>query len=213
MPDLKGATKKAILDGKISQLDGIGSNIGEFIEEAGLSIVENLVGDFISRVHSNINAITNFSVTGAIGDITLSTTDNSVNVMANKQLILQSRGVNGSKVKLYPNSPHSYSTLRPPIEPIVAWIKAKKMGLINNEKYSLKKPPFHKVDASDDDKIKKMAWAISTKIFNEGFKGHDIYEKEIPKLVEDLQNEIGDFVISAINQIIDIKPSAKRIIS
>ncbi len=40
----------------------------------------------------------------------------------------------------------------------------------------------------------------------EGFKGRDLYEKEIPQLIDDLSDALGDFVVQQFNQIIDINP-------
>jgi hypothetical protein len=211
---LNQASNAAIHRSKVAQLNniGIGNDVGEFIKSEGQTVIEQLLGEFIERVHQNINQQKDMVTTGAISDITLQAGDNVINVVANPHLIFQSRGVNGWKVKKY-DTPHSYvKDKRPPIQPFIDWVKAKQLFLTdkndNHRKYDKtdngKERPFKEL--TDDQKITQAAWAISTKVHQEGFKGRDLYEKEIPKLVSDLQDQLADFALQQINQSIDINP-------
>lgn len=209
MPNLKQATKKAIYQSKVNQLDALGTDINEFVQQEALSIVEDIAGDFIKRVHDNINNERDFVVTGKINDITIKAENNSINIYATKHLIYQDRGVNGAESQLY-NTPHRYSDKKPPIQPIIDWIKRKNLNLKNNAMYHGDESRFKEL--TEDQQINQAAWAISTKIYQEGLKPRNIYSKEIPQLIADLQQQLGNFVVQAINQAINIKPSAKRVI-
>ena len=135
--NLKGATKKAIHQSKVDQLDIFGGDVDEYIQQEGLSTVEKVVGKFIERVHDNINNSKGMVVTGEILDITIEAKDDVVNVMANPWLIYQDRGVNGSVKKLY-DTPHSYTDKKPPVQVFIDWIKQKNIQLKDNEKYDKK---------------------------------------------------------------------------
>lgn len=210
MPDnLSGATKKSIHDARVANLDNFGANPAEFIEQEGMNIIENIVGDFIERVHQNINSIPNFVTTGAINDITINAENGSINVMAHKHLIYQDRGVSGTKVKY--DTPHAYTDKMPPVDVFIAYIKDKGLKLRDNEKYSYKKPPFKEL--SDDKLITRAAWGMAKNVFYNGIKPKNIFQKEYPQLIEDLTEQIADFTVHAITQMIDVKPSAKRIIT
>jgi dihydroneopterin aldolase len=205
--NLKTATKKAQYQSKVSQLDSLGTDINQFIQKESLSLVENILGDFVERVQNNINAVDSFVVTGGINDIEIKAEGNVVNVYANPWLLYQDKGVNGSQKKLY-NSPFSYSDKKPPVQVFKDWIKRKGINTINNPKY-YSEAAF--ANLTDEEKIDKAAWGMATKVYKEGFKPRNVYSKEIPKLVEDLGNEIADFAVQSVAQVIDVKPSAKRI--
>lgn len=199
----KAASKKAVHESKVASLDFLGEDVGEFITKESMTVVEQVVGDFVQRVHQNINQEKGMRTTGSIAQIEVKAENNAVNVYAPSHLIYQDRGVNGSEIKRY-DTPHSFKDKRPPVQPIIDWIKAKNIRLKDNHKFKGESSPFKDMD--DDEKITATAWAISTKIFKEGFKPRHIYSKEIPKLVEDLQNEIADFSIQSLEQVIDINP-------
>ena len=210
MPNnLKKATKKATYESNVSKLDNIGTDEAEFTIE--LSIIENILGDFIERIHNNINNEKNFVTTGKINQIDLQAENNRVNVLANKHLIYQDRGVNGSVMKLY-DTPHSYHDKLPPVQVFIDWIKDKNIRLINNEKYDRVEGASPFKELTEDEQITKAAWGMAQKVFKEGFKPRNIYSKEIPRLIEDLTEQVGGFAVQQISQLIDVKESAKRII-
>lgn len=214
---LKQASKKAIYESKVQQLDSLGTDVGEFIQSEGMTVVEQILGQFIERVHENINREKNFVTTGSINDITLEAGNGVVNVLAHPHLIYQDRGVNGAVSALY-DTPHRYTDKMPPVDVIKQWIKDKKLFLTDKNDYhrkfddrlspteKAKERPFKEL--TEDEKINNAAWGIATKIYQQGMKPRKIYSKEIPRLVEDLQQELGDFVVQQINQAIDINPKA-----
>lgn len=201
------ASQRAIQESRVQQLDNLGTAQSEF--EDKLTVIENVLGSFITRVKENIDKETDMVTTGAISNITLKAEGESVNVMGSPHLIYQDRGVNGSKEKLY-DTPHSYTDKMPPVDVFIEWIKRKHINLKNNEKYSYKKPPFKEL--TEEEEIEKAAWGMAKKVFNEGFRPRNLYSKEIPKLVEDLKEQLTGFAVQQIVQAINVKESAKRII-
>lgn len=199
MPSYKDASKKSQMESKIALLDSIGTSKDSF-SKVIKNPIETAIGDFIVRVQKNINDL-GLPVTGAINDITIESDGDTINIVGNPHLIFQSRGVSGTKFKR--DTPHSYSDKRPPIEPIIEWIKKSNKVSINEDKFG---GTVKFKELTDDEKIKKVAWAISTKIFQEGIAPKNIYEKEIPKLIEDIQKQIVDFSVQYINQQIAIEP-------
>lgn len=203
---LKQASKRAIYEANVQSLDKLGS--GRDLFEQQLSVIENAAAEFIERVQRNIQQA-DMVVSGKIEDLQIQSENNQVNIYGNPWLIYQDRGVNGSKEKKY-NTPHSYTDKMPPVEVFIDYVKAKNLQLRNEPQFSGKESPFK--DLSEDDKIRKTAWAMAMKVYKEGFKPRYIYSKEIPKLVEDLQNQLTDFAIQQIVQNIEVKDSAKGII-
>lgn len=207
---LKAATKKSIYEARVQQAGMLGTNPAEFLKDETFTAVEKVLGSFIERVHTNINNEKGMVTTGKINDITLQADGKKVHVMGHKWLIFQDRGVNGAVKKLY-QTPHFYSDKRPPVDVFKTWIKEKNIRLINNAKYKGDESPFKEL--TDDEKINRAAWAMSTKVYQEGFKPrNNIYSKEIPKLVEDLQKEVADFAVQALSQVFEIKENSKRVI-
>lgn len=200
--NLKSASKKAIHKGNVDKLDTLGRSKDVFDIEGALNVIELVCGQFIERVLENIKSKPDFVVTGAITDITLDPTDTGVNIMAHPHLIYQSRGVSGTERKY--DTPHEFTNKMPPGNVFEDWIRRKKLNLRDNEKYSRKKTPFKLL--TEEDKIKSVSWAISRSIFKKGIPPKDVYEKEIPKLLQDLQKEISDFMVQNIVQVVDIHP-------
>ena len=54
---------------------------------------------------------------------------------------------------------------------------------------------------------------MANKIYKDGIKPRDVYEKEIPGLIEALQKQIADFCVQYITNNIDVKPEAQRVIT
>lgn len=204
--NLKTATKKAIYESDVSKISSLGEAKDLFTNS--LSSIEKIAGEFIERVKANIQS-EDLPVTGGIEDIAIEVVNDEVHIMGNSWLIYQDRGVNGAEKKLY-DTPHSYTDKRPPASVFVDWIKRKNLNLRNNEKYYGKPSPFKEIDT--DKEAKKIAFAMANKIYKEGFKPRHVYSKEIPKLMDDLSDEIGNIVVQQILQDFDVKDSAKRVI-
>lgn len=209
MPNKKQATKKSQYEAKVKHLDALGTDIKEFIQQESMSKVEEILGRFIERIHTNIDNEKDMVTTGSINDITLQAEGNKINVIGTKHLLFQDRGVNGAVKKKY-NTPHAYTDKMPPVQVFVDWIKRKNINLVNNHKYKGDGSPFEHM--TEDERINSAAWGMAKKVYKEGFKPRKIYSKEIPKLIKDLKKEITDFTIQAITQVIDVKPSAQRTI-
>jgi len=175
---------------RLSSLDSLGSEKFDYDVEGGLSVLEQLAGDFIKRVQANLKS-QDMIVTGEIADISTRHIDGGIEITANPQLIFQDAGVNGSRVKLY-DTPFSYKTKRPPIEPILEWIKRKNSNTVNNKPYSGKETQFKESDKES------MAYAISEKIFQRGMAPTNVYSKEIPKLIEDVSEGLADFFVHQV---------------
>lgn len=211
--NLKGASKAAIYRSNVEKVGQLGTSRDMF--EESLSVVEQVVGEFIDRVQENINKEKNFVTTGKINEITIQSKDGVINVYAHPHLIYQDRGVNGSKKKLY-DTPHSYTDKMPPVQVFKDWIKEKKLFLTDkndehrkyddrlSDKEKSQDRPFKEL--TEDEKIEKAAWGMAQKVFQEGFKPRKIYSKEIPKLIEDLQKELTDFAIQQIENQITLQP-------
>lgn len=207
--NLRTATKKSIYENKVQQLDNLGTDVDKFLQEESLTVIENVLGDFVERVHENINKEKNFVTTGKINDISIKGENGTVNVYAHKYLIYQSRGVNGSVNKYY-NTPHAYTDKMPPVQVFKDWIKEKNIRLVDNAKYYGDESPFKQID--EETAIENAAWAMSRKVFEDGFKPRNIIEREYPKLIEDLKEQVANFCVQAIVQFVSVKEDAKRII-
>lgn len=200
--DLKTASKASIYRNNVKKLSTLGKSKDGFNINDVQGSIEKACGDFIERVLENINSIPNFVTTGKITEIFTQATETGVDIMASPHLIYQSRGVSGTETKY--DTPHSFKDKMPPAKVFEDWVKRKGINLRDNEKYSKQKAPFK--DLTQDDKIKSASWAIAMSIYKNGIEPKNIYEKEIPKLVEDLKKEIMDFMIQNIEQQIAINP-------
>jgi len=202
----KQASGKAKQQLLIDSLDDIGSsrsdydtNVTDAIQIASL--------DFIERVKLNIQEeIT--PITGAIDDITLETYPNKVDIVINNHLLFQDKGVNGSEVKKY-NTEFTYRDLRPPVAPFIQMIKDKNIQLRNEEFYRGDPSPFEEL--SEEKKIERVAWAISTHIYKNGFKPRNVYSKEIPQLETDLMSILGTITADTILSEIIITNDGSRV--
>lgn len=200
---LNQASKKAIYQSKVDQLDNLGTDKSEITFVQQVPTIEHVLGAFVERIHANINQQKDFVTTGAIGDITIQATENQVVVTAPEHLVYQDLGVSGTITKF--DTPFAYTDKRPPIEAFKAWIKAKNIRYVNNEKYSHERHGLQHLH-NDEEQIESTAWAISTNIFKHGIKPKNLYTKEIPQLLEDLQAELADFTIQQIVQNMSLHP-------
>lgn len=203
------------MDALLASTDFGGVAVGELVFQNGMTVVEQVVGRFIERVVSNIDAEKNFVTTGKISDITTDVQGSVVNVYAHPHLLYQDRGVNGAKVKLY-DTPHSYKDKMPPVDAIKQWIKKKQSFLTDKNDYHRKfdkrlsnrekteDRPFKEV--TTEKKIERAAWVIAKKIFDKGIPPKKIYSKEIPQLVQELGDQFANFTLQQIQQVVDINP-------
>ena len=211
---LKKATKRSQHEARVQQLDGLGTDVGEFIMTDGLSSLETSLGSFIERVQANINAEKNFVTTGAINDMSIQAREGGIDIVGPAHLVFQDRGVSGVKKKY--DTPHAYTTKMPPKDVFVQWIKDKKLTLTDKNDYHRKhddrlSPKEREEDRpmkelTEEEQIDRAAWGMARKVFNEGIRPRHIYSKEIPKLVEDLQQDIASMTMQAINQVMSISP-------
>ena len=203
--DLKKATKKSIYDSKVNSIDNLGTNESEF--DSILTSMETVATEFIQRVQSNITEF-GMSVTGKSSQLQIEViNDKNLIITAPASLFFVDEGVNGRLNNV--GSRFGYTLRRPPIEPIKEWIRARQLQSKRNRVFK-SEADFAEMD--EEEKITQMAWAISTKRYNEGVLGKDIMQKEIPKLVDDLVEELlnnaaGD-VLSKL--IIQTPETAKR---
>jgi len=204
---IQQASKAAQYRANVESLSSLGTS-KDSVDSANLSIIEQVAGEFIQRVQANIQK-EDMNVTGGINNITLQAEDGHVNIYGPNYLIYQDRGVNGAKTHKY-DTPHAYTDKMPPVSVFKDWIQRKNINLRNNATYYGKESDFK--DLSEDKQVTKAAWAMAKKVYNEGFKPRHVYSKEIPQLVEDLQEQLGNFAIESLVQQIDVKDSAKHII-
>lgn len=155
---------------KLERLDTLGADKFDF--ETSLSVVENVVGDFITRVKINLEQ-EDMIVSGKISDIQVEPNGDEIHVTCNKWLLFQDKGVNGSVRKLY-NTPYSFKDKKPPIQPFIDWVE--KRGITGEG----------------------AAYAIRESVFQNGIPPTNVVSDEIDELEEDLINALGNTVISVI---------------
>ena len=172
---LSQATRKA--NQNVNSIDGFGTGKENFFDGEDLSKIENVIGEFIKRVKDNLQS-SDMIVTGQIEDIQMETEGSTVSVFANPWLDFQDKGVNGSKSKLY-TTPYSFKNKKPPVQPFIQW--AEKRGLQDKK--------------GDSDSV---GYAIRETVFQKGLKPRNVYSKELPKLLDDLEDIIGSAAINVV---------------
>lgn len=203
---IKQATKASNYRDNVKKLDKIGTSKDQFDNDK-LTLIESILAEFVEKVKGNIQA-EGLVVTGKMSDIKIQSTGDEVVVTANPWLIYQSRGVSGTETKY--DTPHSYTDKMPPANVFEEWIKEKNIQLVDNPKYGGKESPFK--DLTDEQRIKNVSYAMAYKIYKHGIEPKDIYEKEIPGLIEALRKQIGEFTVQFIKNNIAVKPEAQRVI-
>lgn len=220
---IRNSTAKARNQAKINQLNNLGTSVDDLEFSDVMTPLEGVIGDFILRVQENINNEKNFVTTGKISDITMKAENGGISVFGSPHLIYQDRGVSGTKKKY--NTPHSYLDKKPPLQPFLDWVKAKQIFLTEkNDKFRVYDMRLSKKDRTKDRPVKELtddqkrtnaAYAMRESVFQDGIEPKNIYEKEIPQLVDELAEVIANFSVQYILQQIDINPRAgggKRII-
>jgi hypothetical protein len=195
--NLKQASKKAQYQAKVDAIGSLGTEKSLF--ETSLTAIEQAVEDFIQRVKKNIQA-KDMVVTGGIEDITMKQEDGGVNVYGNSWLIYQDLGISGIRNRY--NTPFKYTNKRPPVEAFKNYIKTKNLQLRNNAKYRGKESEFKNL--TEEEQIERVAWAMSTKVYQDGIMPKYIFSKELPKLQEDLDKLVGEAVIQAVKLKMDV---------
>lgn len=184
--NIKGASKKAQMNSLIDNMvASAGTDKGAFT--FNLSIVEEIVAEFIENVKVDINKEKDHLVTGSIQELSIRVNNmNELEILGLEHIIYQSRGVNGTQQNN--GSVHSYSNLKPPIAPIKQWIKDKKLITRNNGKF-FQDPVFDDMD--DDQKINMLAGAIRENIYKKGYKGRGYWDKNVDRLKQELNNRVA----------------------
>ncbi|WP_313511624.1 hypothetical protein [Sphingobacterium sp.] len=181
----KGASKKAQMN---SMIDNMVANAG--IDKGAfrfnMSILEQVVAEFIEWVKTDINAIKDHMVTGSIQELSLRVNNlNEVEVLGLEHLIYQSRGVSGTQTQH--NTPHRFTTLKPPVAPIIEWVKERQLLTKNASKF------YDNVafDGYDEDRqIQQLAFAIREQIYKHGYKGKNYWDKNVDRLRQELNTRV-----------------------
>ena len=176
-------------------LDSLGISKQQF--DTALSAAEQACADFVKRIKANIQAIPDFVNTGAIENLTVESDGDEVHIKGSQHILYQYKGVNGSQVQLY-ETPYTYNDKRPPVDAFLAWIQSKNIRLVHNTRYYGKPSPFK--DVNEDKQQLQLAWAISTKIYQQGFKPQPgiKWDEEKETLKKDLTKNAKGFVIGKL---------------
>ncbi|WP_428329037.1 hypothetical protein [Mucilaginibacter sp.] len=175
-------------------LDSLGVNKNKFT--SALSAAEDACAQFIKRIQANIQAIPDFVNTGAIENLTVESSGDEIHIKGSGHILWQNYGVNGVKVQVY-DTVYQYKDKRPPVEIFLAWIQSKNISMVHNPKYYGNPSPFKEVNEEKDQL--KLAWAMATKVYNEGFKPRPIkWDEEKEKLKQDLIKNAKGFVIGKL---------------
>lgn len=193
------ASAAARRQARLEHLDSIGSQRSEFDSADMFNVLENDVATFIERVHTNVNNTPDFVNTGGILNMRVETDASGIKVIIPNHLLFQDKGVNGSVKKLY-DTLFTYRNLRPPVSVMISLIKSKNIQLRNEENYGGEPSRYEELD--NDKLIEQAAYGMREKIFKEGFKPRNVYSKEIPQLVTDLQQSVTNYLTSFITQTI-----------
>jgi hypothetical protein len=197
----QGASASARQAAKVALLDNLGSSRSEFDTAEVFNAIENAASEFITRVKINIQNTPDFVITGDIENIQLQTSATSVDIIIENHLLFQDLGVRGNQdSSLAPNSPFTYRNLMPPVDVFKAMIRAKNIQLRNEEFYD--GSPSRYEDLTDDQMIDKAAWGMAKNIQKVGFKPRNVYQKEIPQLITDLQATVSDYLSNFLQQVI-----------
>ena len=186
--NLKNATKKAQLQAKLNQLNNLGQSKDLFT--TSLNAIEQVLGDFISRVQDNINKA-DLPVTGKIADIELVSKEREIQVLANEWLIYQDKGVSGTQVKY--NTPFRYTDKMPPPDVFKDWIKRKNLNLRDNKKYYGKESPFKSL--TQEEQIERTSWVIAKSVYKKGIKPKNIMTPELRTLEDELAEAVGESIV------------------
>lgn len=188
--NLKGASKKAQMNSLIDNMVA-GAGVSKASFTLQLNMLEEIVAEFIQWIKDDINAIGDMLVTGSIQELSIKVNSmNEVQVLGLEHLIYQSRGVNG---KLQDNaSVHSFTTLKPPVSPIIEWVKNRKLISKNADKF-YDNVAFDRYD--EDRQIQQLAFAIRENIYKYGYKSKgNFWDKNVDRLRQELKVQLSQSV-------------------
>lgn len=183
----------------IAKLDAL-NNIGEdgTLFDDNLVGSENACASFVKRVATNI---TNKDLvdTGKILDITVQKQDNNtINIVGQKYILILDLGIQGAERNtLAPRSPYKMKKM-PPVETFVDWINRKNIRLRNNEAYGGSSD-----EMVDDTKVEQVAYAMALERYRKGYAPQNIFEKEIPQLVDEASNGVANAVVNKFFKSLD----------
>lgn len=185
--NIKGATKKAQMNSLIDNMvANAGIDKGAF--SFNLSIIEEIVAEFVENVKIDINAIKDHMMTGNIQELTVRVNKmNEIEVLSlYDYIIYQSRGVNGTQQNN--GSVHSYTTLKPPVQPFIDFIKQRKILTRYADKF-YDNVAFEGYD--EDRQIQQLAFAIRENVYKKGIKGKGYWDKNVDLLKQELSNRVA----------------------
>ncbi|WP_099369845.1 hypothetical protein [Sphingobacterium sp. 1.A.5] len=175
-------------------LDNLGADKADFRELKGG--LESVCGDFISRVIDNINQF-DLIDTGGMSDLSMQVVSNTeINILGRSYINYVDLGVNGVNATPAPYSPYTYRDKMPNPEIFKSWILRKNIK-VRNTKYYLGKGE-DVVFEGDDKAIDRMAYAMARDRYLNGQEAKPIFQKEIPQLIDDAQQVVGNITIDNI---------------
>ncbi|GGE28180.1 hypothetical protein [Sphingobacterium cellulitidis] len=175
-------------------LDQLGTSKTEFTSPSkGL---EGVCADFIGRVIDNIQEY-NVVDTGKIEDLNIEVINsNHIAIWGQSYINFIDEGVNGVNATPAPFSPYRYKDKMPDPKIFEDWIKSKNIKVRNTRK-TLGKGKNKVIDVAKND-IKKVAFAMARDRFLNGAEPKPIFKKEIPKLIQDAENQLINITIDDI---------------
>lgn len=180
---------------KLDALNNIGEDGTQF--DDNLVGSENACASFVKRVATNI---TNKDLvdTGKILDITVQKQDNNtINIVGQKYILILDKGIQGTEVNNAPDSPYKMKKM-PPVETFVDWINRKNIRLRNNEAYGGSSD-----EMVDDTRVEQVAYAMALTRLREGYEPQNIFEKEIPQLVDEAGIGVANAVVNKFFKSLD----------
>ena len=124
-------------------------------------------GKLVKSFHSEVNAIGN---------------GYEIAVIAESYFKFVDEGVNGKNRNR--GSKYSFKTKKPPLEPLLEWVKLRSIATGNRE-------------------VRSAAFAIQTHIFKNGIKGINILEEVLKNASNEYIDKIGDSAFTKISTEID----------
>jgi len=86
----------------------------------------------------------------------------------------------------------------PPVQTFVDWINRKNIRLRNNPSYGGSSD-----EMVDDTKVEQVAYAMALERYRKGYAPQDIFEKEIPQLVNEASNGVANAVVNKFFKSLD----------
>lgn len=172
-------------------LNNLGTDQSEFRDVAqGL---ESVCGEFIKRVIDNINQH-DLVDTGAISDLSMKIiSPTEIHIEGQSYINYIDEGVNGVNATPAPHSPFRYKDKMPNPEIFKNWILSKNIK-VRNTKYYLGEGE-DEVIKTDDENIDSVAYAMAKSRYLNGKESIPIFKKEIPQLLNDASNMVGQITI------------------